>query len=409
VGKYCELPAELALVCKLSSPSHFGTNGLDSYTLCETDSIDWKIFLEFCTIHRLYPLVYTNAREKYSTIIPKAVMAELKQLYIVNSFQMDILSGELVRIIHACSEDGIGVLAYKGPALAQVLYGDISLRVSKDLDVLIHPTDFPKVHSLMISWGYSVTTPYENANLHSIIDSDSQHHIEYIHPLKMARVEIHWRLFEAYEKPYVFDAFQNYTNNHATIFLQGFPIPIFSPTLQFITLCFHGSKHMWNRMRWLVDISMILHNPATLDWSQILQIAKESDLLPILGQTTILLAKIFNFSPPQELRPLMDIPKAIRLAQMVLRKYSIISNPEADHYFSLSVRLDRKYRTLIYETRKSKSKQFKLFLVRLIRPSKSDFEMIRLPRIMFPLYFILRPILIIIRMVRKVKISSQKG
>lgn len=47
------------------------------------------------------------------------------------------LSAEMERINKLCNENEIRMIFLKGPVLSQDLYGDISLRTSCDLDVLI--------------------------------------------------------------------------------------------------------------------------------------------------------------------------------------------------------------------------------------------------------------------------------
>ena len=49
---------------------------------------------------------------------------------------------------------GIRTLVLKGPTLALDLYGDVSLRTSKDLDILIPLTEIEQAERLMTELGY---------------------------------------------------------------------------------------------------------------------------------------------------------------------------------------------------------------------------------------------------------------
>ena len=42
----------------------------------------------------------------------------------------------------------------KGPVIAHEIYGDISLRTSKDLDILVQEIDLEKAEGLLFSLGY---------------------------------------------------------------------------------------------------------------------------------------------------------------------------------------------------------------------------------------------------------------
>ena len=66
-------------------------------------------------------------------------MSAETQLYQTNLHKALFLSRELIRIVDHLSALGIEVMSYKGLALAEVAYGDIALRQSGDIDLLIHP------------------------------------------------------------------------------------------------------------------------------------------------------------------------------------------------------------------------------------------------------------------------------
>ena len=55
------------------------------------------------------------------------------------------LSGEMENISELFMENNIRSLFLKGPVIALDLYGDVSLRTSKDLDILLSINDLDKV------------------------------------------------------------------------------------------------------------------------------------------------------------------------------------------------------------------------------------------------------------------------
>ena len=57
------------------------------------------------------------------------------------------LSGEMEQICKIFNENEIPLLVLKGPVLAADLYGDVSLRTSSDLDILIPIQDLEKVEN----------------------------------------------------------------------------------------------------------------------------------------------------------------------------------------------------------------------------------------------------------------------
>src|SRR3989442_13911657 len=64
------------------------------------------------------------------------------------------LTSELVRILDACSTHGVRALAYKGPTLAVLAYGDLGLRPFRDLDIVVDPADIDAGRALLQRLGY---------------------------------------------------------------------------------------------------------------------------------------------------------------------------------------------------------------------------------------------------------------
>ena len=398
---YNSLPEELAFVSKLAyiSPSYNKENTYINSS--ELENIDWNRFLQFCTFHQLSPLIYYNITHILNFRLPDKIMSTLKHKYIANLFYMDKLCNELARVMQGFQDNNVFTVTYKGPVLAQVLFGDPSLRISGDLDLLVNPNDLPIVHSLMLSWGYSPLTLFGDKEIQSLIESDRKHHIHYTHTVKSIHVEIHWKLFDSYISPYQFDNFKNYIDEYETVQLNGVSYPVCASNLVFITLCLHGSKHIWGRLRWLIDIMKLLEQSDTLNWSQIYQIAKDNKFLPVIGQTLSLLKIIFHYSPPLHSDFLYDSPKNTQLVQMVLKGYNVFRKQDNQHVFSFHTRLNRKYLYLLFSSRKTKMKQILWFVIPLIRPSQNDFDMLTLPRLLYPLYYLLRPLLGVIRIIKK--------
>ena len=78
----------------------------------------------------------------------------LKLYYKKNFLQMIKITHELIRIIELFKEKNIRVLSLKGPPLAEIIYNDISLRTSVDLDFLVSVNDINTVEKLLSREGY---------------------------------------------------------------------------------------------------------------------------------------------------------------------------------------------------------------------------------------------------------------
>ncbi|WP_432749981.1 nucleotidyltransferase family protein [Paenibacillus amylolyticus] len=115
---------------------------------------DWQLFLRLVYHHRLYSVLYLKMKELNSAIIPADVMESLRQQYTVNTFRMLHLTAEMEQVCGAFRERGIRNITLKGPALAHDLYGDVSMRTSKDLDILIPFNDVEAAEGILATLGY---------------------------------------------------------------------------------------------------------------------------------------------------------------------------------------------------------------------------------------------------------------
>jgi hypothetical protein len=104
--------------------------------------------------HGVLPLVYQTVQTHVADFMPEESLAELRQLNTHIVMQNMYMSAELVRILALLNKNGIQALAFKGPALSQLAYGDIALRQYVDLDILIRKQDIAKSIALLVQDGY---------------------------------------------------------------------------------------------------------------------------------------------------------------------------------------------------------------------------------------------------------------
>ncbi len=72
---------------------------------------------------------------------------------------------------------------------------------------------------------------------------------------------------------------------------------------QLVALCCHGTKHRWARLKWLVDISEMLRQPAGFHWDRIEAITTEKPLARASTALGILLAQDLLHAPRPEILP----------------------------------------------------------------------------------------------------------
>src|SRR5271166_1832923 len=116
--------------------------------------LQWTVLFDLATRHGVQPLLYQALLNFKGEIAPE-YFAALTQQYQTNLHKSLILSRELIQIVDALCSLGIDVMPYKGLALAETIYGDIALRQTGDMDLLIHAADLQRVREVVGELGYT--------------------------------------------------------------------------------------------------------------------------------------------------------------------------------------------------------------------------------------------------------------
>lgn len=350
--------------------------------------IDWEVFLEQAVHHRVYPVIYQKLKQVDEELIPSHIVQTLNRKYKKNTFQMLYLSAEMERINKLCNENKIRMIFLKGPVLSQDLYGDISLRTSCDLDVLIPMQNLEKVEMLLLEQGY-VKDDY----IQTILNDWKwrHHHITFFHPIKRIKVEIHWRLNPGPGKE---PGFEELWGRKRKSTLTSNSVYMLGKEDLFLFLVSHGARHGWSRLRWLVDIKKIVDQE--LNWSEIHKLMRKYQMLHLGGQALILAAQLLGVRLDE------------RMMELVAKKHSKQLAQEALFYFKQMINLHTDpvpEEVFIYHSRYlfslMSNQQKILYIMSQLYPYPIDAKTLPLPKFLHFLYFPLRPFLCLWRKTKK--------
>ncbi|USK73549.1 nucleotidyltransferase domain-containing protein [Peribacillus frigoritolerans] len=345
--------------------------------------INWNYFLQLAMYHRVYPLVYYTLSRSDEKTIPKYVIQTLKQEYKKNTFQMLHLSREMELLSQLFTDKKIPILFLKGPIIAADLYGDISLRTSKDLDILIPITKLEYAEELLLNFGYKRED--ETSLLNEL--KWRGHHITYIHTQKNIQLEIHWRLHPLPSKEPCFNELWEQRRVSKT----SYPINFLGEEHLFLYLVSHGARHGWFRLRWLKDIDQMLSKGFNIINANILIKTYQSQHM--VGQALILVSELLKTPLNEDMMVLTKGSQPKKLADSALY---FIKEMEPLHILASTYKF-RRYLFLL----KPSIVQKVIHFILLFYPSSSDVKTMRLPKSLSFLYFPLRPFLSIYRKLRK--------
>lgn len=160
-----------------------------------------------------------------------------------------------VKITDLLGDNGVEFIPLKGPILSQRLYGDPTIRIYHDIDLLINKNEISKAISLLQGNDFVINEMSywsEDQNVQKMFEA-LNNHVSLIHKKTGIILEIHWSL--SLYLP-INDSTSKKIVKENTVDFVAFnrKYKILSPELEFIYLAIHGTSHAWQRIKWVADI-----------------------------------------------------------------------------------------------------------------------------------------------------------
>ncbi|MBT5873732.1 MAG: nucleotidyltransferase family protein [Candidatus Latescibacteria bacterium] len=391
-----ELPLEFRLLlCCLRTPP----NSTEDFEQLTSHHLDWDRFLSWCDRHRVVPQVYGNLSGAWKKALPKMVLRDLRNQFLENTKHAMLRSAALVNLLKRFAERDLPVLSLKGTALALGIYGDLNLRHAGDMDLLIAPEHFDQADHIIRHAGYRNITPgiRHREHLHHLFsDAGYVSDAEGIPNTHRIRIELHWRLTNLISLP--MDFHEVYYRSQTTV-IAGYPEAVLNPEDRLIYLMTHGSEHAWYRLGWLCDVAQILHRPEILDWPQIVARTRDLGLERVVDQTMHLAHVLLGTPIPALMSPEPETGK--QTAYLATSAIGAMLEPNSFLIEWKKHSVTQILKGTIYRLRLHRGIRHKARILRLMLVRPEDWDEISLPRPLFPLYYVLNPILLILRRYRR--------
>ncbi len=339
---------------------------------------NWTKLITLAERHRVTPLLYKNLKE-YSHFVEIDIPMELKEKFFAQTEHVMRLATEGVRISELLRQRGIETIFLKGPFLSQQIYGDIAIRPSRDIDILVQPHFIDKAISILEDEGYNLIYPdFKLTDKQQRFYRKRKNQMALKNPTTGVLIEVHWRLFSQnilmpipIEKVFV---------DSREVSIAGKGVKVLSHQHNFEFLCIHGSIHQWFRLMWLRDIAQMLLD-GKVSVNEVLENAKRyGNVKPVLQAVHLVnyfFGTCYQFSP-KELKMVKSI--------VIQAETAILS----DERLTLTHKISR-LRVPIYKMRLKRGIRYKLTCWSILQPNFNDWRMVEFPDSLFFLYFPLRP------------------
>lgn len=337
---------------------------------------DFGRLFDLARNHGVLSLLHSHLVES-DISLPSGYMTQLQDEYCTNVAQNLAAAAELLTLLAIFEKNGIPALPFKGVTLANAIYGKVGLRPAGDLDVLIDGTDLSRAARLVIAQGYQLKTSVQ-ADGHPAASHVFEYHFERFSDGMI--VELRWRLNEWYLQV---DLGMDWLwPQRQCANLLGRPMTVMSPEHTLILLCMHASKHGWSRLIWLCDIAQLLVSNPNLDWRKAVRDANRFGLSKTLELGVLLAMDVLGAPAPES----ASLCLRRRSATMKLARY--ISENFFDEIKRLPTgRVPYHVRLLGFRDRVRW-----WWLVRPFRPNEQDRLLIRIPKPLDFLYYLVRPL-----------------
>jgi hypothetical protein len=342
--------------------------------------VEWDYLLKSAADHGLLPLLCTHLDTHSSNLATPEILAHLRHILFKSRQDNLYLLRQLLSVLDLFKANGIRTLAFKGPILGVLLYGDPGLRQAGDLDILIAKDDFRRAKDLLQSNHYLMEpqlTAFQQAS-HLRFHCE----IQFLHQDLFTVVDLHWGLTP---KSFPFPlSLEDIFKRSSSFSIAGHTIETFAAEDLLLYLCVHGAKHYWTRLEWVASIAELAGTTEKLDWSLIVRLARESASETVLCLGLLLAQRLFALELVSDVQELLSKRRGLAQIALQLENTLFEEGPAAPNQletFRWNLQFMSRRRDAVASLLRS-----------VLVPTIADWQAVRLPDRLYPLYYGLRPI-----------------
>lgn len=341
--------------------------------------IDWPAVLMTALDHGVMPLLYKNFPILGPETAPASFLSDLRALYLANTYRNLSLTRELLNVVAILESVGVPVVAFKGPVLAVVAYGDTSLRQFSELDLLVSRLDLEKVKVLLRSEGYkasyALTPRQERVHLARTCELG----FDLLDP--RIYLDVHWRLAPdclggGPDAGLALARRRRVNMGNATA-------PSLGPEDMLLVLCVNGASHLWSKLQMVCDVAELVQTHQGWDWPGLFEKARAQGLLRMLLLGVSLAAELLEAPVPWEVSALATRDPAVSALRASVLRGLFLPKTVGPSLLETS-----RFQLRALDSRKAR---LNYCWIRAVAPTVQDWQWVQLPDWLYFLYYLLRP------------------
>src|SRR5580704_6367351 len=281
---------------------------------------DWDAVLLAARRQRVPALVH-DALQAAGVQLPAAPAAEFARRAQAIFRNNLLLAAETCRLQELLDAAEIPAVALKGVALAQLAYGSLKVKHTRDIDLLIRPDRALAAMALLERDGYALSFPANQLNAaqrRAVVHYSRE--VAFIHPDHGTLLELQWRVAD---NPKLLDEVHAGSPTQNVVVAEGSSVRTLARDDLFAYLCLHGAYHAWSRLKWLADLNAFIA-ATNADVVQLHRYAQTKGAGFCSGQALLLCRHLFALPLPDNLAA--ELQGTARVRQL----YAIATNAMAD-------------------------------------------------------------------------------
>lgn len=345
--------------------------------------LDWELIFRLADRHRTIPLLAHNLHRHASNLLSGDIHARLQKYHRDTTWHNMTLAVEVLRLIGLFSAMGIKAVPFKGPISAMLAYGDMAMRACGDIDLLVKQQDHGKAEQLLENEGYRLIIRYQDAMQSSLYQEQ-----------RRISVDLHWSIPPDYLQ---LDS-DRLWDNLGPINLLGKPVQTFSPCdTVLVTATNVVKEYAMPSLHHLSDIAALTGGYTNEDWAALFRRAREIGCQRMLVAALLITRRLLDITLPSAGPARLFQNRGINRVVDELQGHLFLwPDEQASESPSRPVYLrhERVYNLKLTDSPWQRSRNW---LKWAGTPNSADHAFIKLPIRLSFLYFLIRPLRLLIK------------
>lgn len=230
--------------------------------------LDWDGLIDLACYHGVGGLLHRNLATLCADFVPVESLTVLRRRMQAGTLLNQLLAHELTILCEAFEAQGVPVIPIKGASLAASVYGDLTIRDFSDIDLIVPERSMTEAQAVLLNLGYESEVPSLDR---SKTDHEKDPHHVFLKKQKLFRVDLQYEMAHS-QFVFLLDR-PEFWLHRRPVLVANKTVQALPPEYLLIILCVHGSKHVWEQLKWVCDVAELLRVHQHLDWDRIFKSA----------------------------------------------------------------------------------------------------------------------------------------